>query len=307
MRIRVFATSLCLVAGAGGLAACTGSAGKAAATRSAEAGASLSPPAAGDILPATPPAQSGGQGHTSLGQTVSIGQPDIVRTGDLQLAVKRGALQQAFDQIAGLVTGQGGFVSDSDMSSGGTPSARLVLRVANDQVQSLIGHLATIGKITQQTLKGQDVTGQVVDLAARVTVLQSEEDAVRTLLTRATAIGDVLQIQSQLFDLQTQIEQLNGQRSTLADQTTWATVSVELAEAARGPAGPAAPTAPRHQPTLARAWHLARDHTVQVLRGLAIALGWAAPGLLALGLVGLPLWLRWRRHLRPVSPGHSTP
>jgi hypothetical protein len=226
-RPRVIAIGI-LVATAG-LSACSGSA-KSSATTSGAALASPGSAPAGLAPLATAPSGGGG-GASTLGRTISAAQPQIVRTGDVQVQVKHGTIQEAFDRIAGATTGAGGFVADSNMSSGESPSARLVLRVANSQVQPIVAALSGVGRITQQSLKGQDVTGQVVDLAARVTVLQSEADAVRTLLSRAAAIGDILQIQNQLFDLQTQIEQLNGQRATLADQTTWATISVELTEA----------------------------------------------------------------------------
>ena len=272
-------------------AACSGSASKSASS------SATAPEPAGASAAASPPASPSTGGATSggIGTTVGPAQPQIVRTGDVHLTVGAGLIPRSFDQIAGLVTAAGGFVSDSDMSTGNVPSARLVLRVANDRLTTIVNQLASIGRISQQTLQGQDVTGQVVDLTARVTVLQSEEDAVRTLLSRASAIGDILQIQGQLFTLQTQIEQMDGQRASLADQTTWATLSVEISESSGAVKPGAAPK--RHPSTASRAWGLARDNTVAVIRGLAIGAGWAAPGLLLALLLGLPLaiWYRGRR------------
>jgi hypothetical protein len=109
-------------------------------------------------------------------------------------------------------------------------------------------------------------------------------------------IGDILQIQGQLFTLQTQIEQLNGQRSSLAYQTTWATISVEISEGAS--AGKPAPANKHQASTATRAWRLARDNTVAVVRGIALGMGWAAPALLLALLLGLPLLVRYRRHRR---------
>jgi hypothetical protein len=285
----------------GWLATTVAVAGACSNTKSSSAKSAASP----DLAPAGSSGGTSAAAGTSNGPSASPGglgaqvgpaQPQIVRTGDVHLTVGAGLMQKSFDQVAGLVTAAGGFVSDSDMSTGRVPSARLVLRVANARVTSVVNQLAGIGRITAQTLQGQDVTGQVIDLTARVSVLQSEEGAVRTLLSRASAIGDILQIQSQLFTLQTQIEQMDGQRSALADQTTWATVSVEIAELAPGAQPPASP---QHRPSTAvRAWRLARDNTVAVTRGLALGVGWAAPAVLVTLVFSLPFYVRRRNRAR---------
>jgi hypothetical protein len=263
-------------------------------------------PAASGGASASKASGSTGSGGSGLGQAVTPAQPKIIRTGDVHVQVAAaGGLVRAFDAVSGLATGHGGFVSDSTLSpSGDSPSARLVLRVANDQVDAVLGELAKIGKVTDQTLGGQDVTGQVVDLNARITTLQAEEDALRTLLGRAQQIGDILQIQNQLFELQSQVEQLSGQQNTLAAQTSYATLSVELtappAAAAPGPK----PRPTDHPSTIARAWTLAGHHTVAVLRALVLALGWSTPVLVGVALAGVPLLLRWRRRAgRAPGPG----
>jgi hypothetical protein len=227
---------------------------------------------------------------------VSPGQPDIVRTGDVALRVAKGSIHRVFDSITGLATGDGGYVADSSMdSSGAPPSAQLTVRVRNAALDGVVAELGTLGTVTSEHLQGSDVTGQVVDLNAQVTNLQSEEGAVRTLLDRAQAIGDILTIQNQLFDLQGQIQQLTGQRDTLSNQVALATLSVELTEGVL----PARPPAPHHsRSAISRAWSLAVDHTVAIVRGITLAVGWAAPLLVVAGAAGFPLLIRWRRRRR---------
>ena len=70
--------------------------------------------------------------------------------------------------------------------------------------------LSGLGEVDTETINGQDVSSQLVDLGARITSLKAEEAAFQTLLGKATEIGDILQIQDQLFNVRTQIEQLRG-------------------------------------------------------------------------------------------------
>ena len=284
--------------GAAVLAGCGGSAGHSAALRApvsagAPSGASSPGPSSLGTHPlGTPSPGASSASGTSLGQAVTPLAPQIIRTGDVRLRVGAGKLTRAFEDVSGLATGHGGFVASSDLSPGGPdPSGQLVLRVANAQVGAVLAGLHHLGTVTAESIQGTDATGQVVDLAAQLTTLRSEEVAVRTLLGRAQNIGDILTIQNQLFSLQTQVQQLTGQQRTLADQVTYATISVELTTATT----PAAPSG-----TLARAWALAGHHVVAVARGLLLAAGWAAPLVVLGGIAGGSWWvLRRRRHPDP--------
>src|SRR5207247_73958 len=76
--------------------------------------------------------------------------------------------------------------------------------------------LRALGKVETESIRGEDVTGQLVDFDARIRSLQAQEDALRTLMGRANQVGEILQIQNQLFDVRQQIEQLQAQRGQLA-------------------------------------------------------------------------------------------
>jgi hypothetical protein len=241
---------------------------------------------------------------SGLGGAVAPAQAQVVRNANVVVDVSRGKVPASYDAVANLATANGGFVADSNLSTtqGSAPSARLTLRIPVDHLLSVLAALGNLGKVAQQDQQGTDVTGQLVDLGARIKTLQAEEDATRTLLGRAQAIGDILQIQNQLFNLRTQIEQLNGQQSQLNDKATYATIAIQVLEA--GPAsGPTPPPKPR--PTLVRAWSLAGHNIVAVLDGAALAVGWVAP-VLVVALLALPALLWWRRRIGP-GPATSKP
>jgi hypothetical protein len=137
------------------------------------------------------------------------------------------------------------------------------------------------------------VTGQVDDLSVEITNLTSEEGAVRHLLADAGSVKDILTVQQQLLSLQDEIQQLTMQSNLLHNQVQYATVVVSLTTTAAAPA----PVPHHHTATVARFWNLARSHTVDVVRGVFLAVGWSAPGLALLVVVGAALLvLRRRRH-----------
>jgi Domain of unknown function (DUF4349) len=256
----------------------------------------------------SPAATSGDRGGPAtstsgtLGATVSPAGPKIVTTANVTVQVKGGTLPQIFAAVGGLATGAGGYVSNSSTSFGGTdPNASLVLRVPASQFQAVMARMGALGTVTSETISGQDVTTEVADNGAQLATLQDEAQAARTLLARATSIGDILAIQDQVFALQSQIQQLSAQTAALSDEVSYATVSVQLT------VPPVVAHRPPAEGTPARTWHLAVSNSAAVLRGIVLTLGWLAP-LLILGLaIGIPAALWWRRRLRSSGPAAASP
>jgi hypothetical protein len=172
----------------------------------------------------------------------------------------------------------------------------VTLRVPDGAVAGTLAALGRYGTVTSTSLHGRDVTGQVVDLAAEITNLTSEEQAVRALLAKAGSVRNILSIQQSLFSLQGQIQELTAQHNSLDSQVQYATVVVALATAAPPGRVPSRPS------TVARFWHLASGHTVAAVRGVFLGIGWAAPLLLLAAVLGGGWWgFRRRQTHRALS------
>jgi uncharacterized membrane protein YphA (DoxX/SURF4 family) len=118
-------------------------------------------------------------------------------------------------------------------------------------------------------------------------------------LGQATEIGDILQIQDQLFMVRTQIEQLEAEKANLNDQATFSTISVSMYEP-----GLAFTTEPEPEPsTLSQAWDKATGGALDVIGGMIVIIGYAIP-LAAIGLVAWLIWTPFRRRRRdePTAP-----
>ena len=281
--------------------------------------------AAGTIAASPAPALgSGGGGDAAVAQAPGAPEvgPKIVKTADLSLSIAKGKFGGAFAEASRIATANGGFVVSSSTSSNGfvpgpiplddasaqpAPQARaqsdtraragqLTIRVPAAKFDSTRAALSGLGDVENETINGQDVTSQLVDMNARITSLKAEEAAFQTLLGKATAIGDVLQIQDQLFDVRTQIEQLQAEQANLDDQATFSTITVSMYE----PGVVFTPTPEPEQSILSKAWDDATGGALNVLGGMVVVLGYAVP-LAALALLGVAIWsitAPWRRRRR---------
>jgi hypothetical protein len=226
------------------------------------------------------------------------GSPQIVRTADLRVKVAKGGFSGAFDRVASIAAANGGFVSSSSSATADDArSGDLTVRVPSDRFDAVRQALAGLGKVDGQSIRGEDVSGQLVDYDARLKSLQAQEDALRTLMGQAKAVNDVLSVQSSLFTVRQQIEQLRAQQANLQQEATLATIAVSLFE----PGAPAV-ARPVDDRSLGHSVEQAVDGTFAVVGGMVVVVGWLAPVAL-LGLLGWGGTRVFRR--RPAAPASA--
>jgi hypothetical protein len=150
----------------------------------------------------------------------------IVRTGSISIEVPK--IEQALTDVRGAIAGLGGYVSDSDQSNQGDQvSASVTYRVPVARWQDALDAIQKIAtKVDSAKSNAVDVTGQVLDLGARIDNLRTTELALQAIMARATKIADVLDVESKLSDVQGQIEQLSTEQTHLKGQASLATLTV---------------------------------------------------------------------------------
>ncbi len=224
------------------------------------------------------------------------GSPRVVRSADLRVKVSKGSYTAAFERVASVAAANGGFVSSSTTaSSDDARSGELTVRVPADRFDTVRQALSGLGEVEGQSIRGEDVSGQLVDYEARLTSLQAQEEALRVLVGEANDVGDVIQVQSSLFSVRQQIEQLKAQKANLEQSVSLATIQVSLFE----PGAPAVFRPVDDQPSLARSFEQAVDGMVAVVGGMIVVVGYLVP-LAVLGLLGWAGSRVWRRRPRPV-------
>jgi hypothetical protein len=236
--------------------------------------------------PAAPSLPSG-----SVGQSSKIEQ-----TGSLGLAVRKGALGRTMTRLTALAGSVGGFVASSQTQSGagGAPYGSITLQVPVDTFATVLKQAQSFGTTSSLTTHATDVTGQYVDLQARIAALQTSEQQYLTIMSRATTVGDVLSVQEQIDTIQSQIEQLQGQLQVLTSETSYSTLSVTLNE----PTAPV-PPGPIPESGVVRAWHNSIGGFLSGLDGLIRLAGPLLFALLCLAVLvvgGRAGWRRYQRH-----------
>jgi len=215
----------------------------------------------------------------------------VEEVGSVQLTVGNSKFQSALTQLTGFATTDGGFVASTQSHIGtktnhSYSTGTVVLSVPERNFTTLVNQVRRAGDATAVDTSATDVTGQYVDLQARISALEVSRTQYLKIMSRTNSIGGILSVQEQLDSIQSQIEQLQGQLNLLNSETTYATLTVSLSVAGHH-------VVVTHHPRtgLDKAWH-------ESLHGFAAGVEWliriAGPLLFTLLLLAALLFLgRW--------------
>jgi len=200
-----------------------------------------------------------------------------IKTAQLAIEVEEVAkAQQEAENIAKAVNGRVQTSSKSD-DEGRLASANVTLRVPVRSFELAVNRLRELGRVLNDSLSGEDVTTQVVDVEARLKVMRAEEDQYVELLKETKKIGEVLSVKERLSQVRQEIESLDAQRKSLRDQAAESIIHLSLTERPK-------PDRPRENEN----W--AEDAWSRAVSGLSAA-GRALGSVVVFLFVFSPIWL----------------
>jgi hypothetical protein len=288
MKLRRMTVGLALAAAVAG---CTTNPGDGAG-----GGSQAEPAVAGDRAAVATTGAAARSAKGSAGAAAEVRLVDlgnrIVRTAKVDLEVGKGTLDETIDRATDVVTrAEGTYVGSSTSVPGeGPASGEVTFRVPVDAFEAVLRELKGLGTYRGERSSTEDVTNQYVDLRGQLTAWRAQERVYLRLLGRARSIGDVIAVQNQLQQVQSNIERLQGQVNHLEDQSSFSTIVLDLTE-------PGAGGAAQPRGRLERAWATAVSGLGVMAAAALVALVWLTPLAVLAGLV--LLLLRAARRPRP--------
>ncbi|HEY5437960.1 MAG TPA: DUF4349 domain-containing protein [Acidimicrobiales bacterium] len=197
----------------------------------------------------SPPVKSQGTGTSVTGATTAVTNTEITtgtssapgsslrveETGTVDLSVSGLNFQMDLSALEALATSDLGYVAQTHAHigtkrSGTYSSGFVILEVPERKFAALVSQVRQVGHATSVVTSATDVTGQYVDLQARIHALQVSRQQYLTIMTRTSSINGILSVQSQLNSIQSQIEQLQASLGLLNSETTYGSLTVSLTE-----------------------------------------------------------------------------
>jgi hypothetical protein len=226
---------------------------------------------------AEPPAYSQGTNDQSTSQ-------ERVVIYNAHVSLETSNIEGTLARIRGLAESYGGYVAGSSRSTYGMQSrAEIAIRVPKDRFHTALQQIESYGKVIDEGTTSEDITQQYIDLKARLSNLQKQEERLREILDMANTIDEILRVESELGRVRGEIESLQGQINYLEGNAEMSLISVTLAE----PAPPFTPPGMDWGET----FEMAILGLFTVLRGMIILV----VSLVPVAVVGVPTYYLYRR------------
>ena len=178
----------------------------------------------------------------------------------------------------------GGYVTSSSRSTYGVQSrAEMSIRVPKEKFHAAVQEIETYGRVLDEGTTSEDITQQYIDLEARLSNLQEQEERLREILDVAKTVDEILRVESELARVRGEIDSLQGQINYLEGNVEMSLISVALIE----PAPPFTPPGMDWGET----FEIAITGLFTVLRGMIIL----GVSLIPLAAVGVPAYYVYRR------------
>ena len=144
----------------------------------------------------------------------------IVRNAWLTLKTER--FDEAVSALCGQIEQAGGVVASR--------SASLTLRVPSDMLDSVLSGAGEWGEVTREQTSAVDMTSTYTDNASRLESARAKKRQLDALYEKAETMEDIITLTDAIFDVQEEIEWLEGQNRRIDNQASMATLYVTINE-----------------------------------------------------------------------------
>jgi hypothetical protein len=225
----------------------------------------------------------------------------IIRNADIDLEAD--SPEESQRQIISIAERNGGFVVESQQSSSDVrinsrDIVTMSVRVPADKFSDALDEIRRTGtRVVVETVKGQDVTEEFIDIEAQLKAKKALEAQFMEIMKRASTIDSALEVQSQLADVRGEIERIEGRKRFLENQSAMSTIKVRVQTAKVFAA-----SSTNFNDRLSEAFATGLNFATNFVLGLLTLVIGILPFAVFVGLPGvLIIRYLWKRQTRPRS------
>lgn len=152
----------------------------------------------------------------------------VVQNSNLSLLVKD--VREAGGNIIGYAESKGGFMVETSYSRPEeSPLGYISVRVPTASLNEALEYIRSQSiKVTNENLLGKDVTEQYINVEERIAALEKIKSRYESLLDNTSNVNELLNLQREIINTQTQIDNLLGQKKALEDNANFTKITIYL-------------------------------------------------------------------------------
>ena len=145
-------------------------------------------------------------------------------------------LETLLGSLTAQVAALGGYIEQQELYNGSSyasyrsRSANLTVRIPADRLDSFIGQVKDVSNVVSYNESQDDVTLTYVSTESRIKALETEQERLLELLSKADNMSDLLEIEARLTDVRYELESVTSQLLVLANKVDYATVHLYITQ-----------------------------------------------------------------------------
>lgn len=146
-------------------------------------------------------------------------------------------MDRLLSQIDSKVAELEGYIESRNVRSGSPRAtytqyryATLTIRIPADRLDGFISHVDDVSNVTASNESTEDVTLEYVAIESRMKALKAEEERLLALIDEAADLSELLQLESRLTDIRTELEKVTSQLLVYDNLVAYGTVTVQISE-----------------------------------------------------------------------------
>ena len=156
----------------------------------------------------------------------------IIRNADLSLEAN--SPEETQQKIGAIAESKGGFViestqSSSDVKATTRDTVTMTIRVPAAKFNETLEEIRkAANRVIVETVKGQDVTEEFIDIEAQLKTKKALEEQFLEIMKRSNSVEDALNVQRELANVRGEIEKIEGRKRFLENQASLSTIKIKL-------------------------------------------------------------------------------
>lgn len=174
--------------------------------------------------------------NTESAVSAGIHGEKLVKNGYVSLSVDD--YSKAEEDIKNYINQNNGYVQNSSSYSDYDPelnvsrgkSGSMTVCVESDKFSSAMEYIKTIGAVTDENEYTDDITSEYVDTESRLKVKEQEKERLTELMDRAESMEDIINIESRLSQVISDIESAKAQINNYDSLTSFSRININITE-----------------------------------------------------------------------------
>lgn len=171
--------------------------------------------------------------NTTSGGNVQTGQKLIRR---VNIDAETEDLEALLPGLTAKITQLNGYIENQELYNGSSyasyrnRSANLTIRIPAEQLDNFLQQVKDVSNVVSYNESQEDVTLTYVSTESRVKALETEQERLLELLSKAENMSDLLEIEARLTDVRYELENVTSQLRVLANKVDYATVNLYISQ-----------------------------------------------------------------------------